>query len=69
MTRLRDESGQATAMFTVFLASLVLVVAVGAVLERLVGLRLAGGRRPVIRGLVFRKPPALDVVWDAVVAS
>jgi hypothetical protein len=33
MTRLRDESGQATAMFTVFLASLVLVVAVGAVLD------------------------------------
>ena len=46
------------------LARLEAHVAVGAVLERLPGLRLTEGRRPAIHGLVFRKPRALDVVWD-----
>lgn len=48
------------------LARLEAHVAVGAVLERLSGLRLAPTGTLAIRGLVFRKPPALDVVWDAV---
>jgi hypothetical protein len=32
-------------------------------LERLPGLRLDRERRSKVRGLVFRKPPALNVVW------
>lgn len=47
------------------LARLEAHVAVRAVLERLPGLRAAAGPPPVVRGLVFRKPAALDVVWDA----
>jgi cytochrome P450 len=47
------------------LARLEAHVAVRAVLERLPGLRAAPGPPPVVRGLVFRKPAALDVVWDA----
>jgi cytochrome P450 len=47
------------------LARLEAHVAVGALLERLPGLRLEHDRPPAVRGLVFRKPPALDVAWDA----
>jgi cytochrome P450 len=46
------------------LARLEAHVAVGALLERLPGLRLADDRPPPVHGLVFRKPPALDVLWD-----
>jgi cytochrome P450 len=35
-----------------------------AALLRLPGLRLDPARRPVPRGVVFRKPPALHVLWD-----
>jgi cytochrome P450 len=45
------------------LARLEAHTAVRLVLERLPGLRLEEPARP--RGLVFRKPPALHVVWDA----
>ena len=39
--------------------------AVGRVLDRLTGLRLDPDRAaPDPRGLVFRKPAALDVLWD-----
>jgi cytochrome P450 len=37
--------------------------AVGRLLERLPGLRLDPERPAVPRGLVFRKPPALHVLW------
>ena len=47
------------------LARLEAHTAVGRVLDRLPGLRLDPERPPPApRGLVFRKPPALDVVWD-----
>jgi cytochrome P450 len=47
------------------LARLEAHTAVGRVLDRLPGLRLDPERpAPAPRGLVFRKPPALDVVWD-----
>jgi hypothetical protein len=44
------------------LARLEAHTAVGAVLDRLPGLRLAAPAAP--RGLVFRKPPELRVAWD-----
>jgi cytochrome P450 len=48
----------------VHLARLEARVAVGALLQRLPRLRL-DPREPVqVRGLVFRKPPRLDVLWD-----
>jgi len=47
------------------LARLEAHVALGTLLERLPGLRLDPERPPEIRGLVFRKPPALHVLWDA----
>jgi cytochrome P450 len=40
-------------------------VAVGLLLERLPGLRLDPQRRAAPRGLIFRKPERLDVLWDA----
>jgi cytochrome P450 len=47
------------------LARLEAHTAVGRVLDRLPGLRLDPERpQPAPRGLVFRKPPALEVVWD-----
>ena len=46
------------------LARLEAHTAVARVLERLPGLRLADGVPPA-RGLVFRKPDAVRVVWDA----
>ncbi|HKP20896.1 MAG TPA: cytochrome P450 [Thermoleophilaceae bacterium] len=47
------------------LARLEAHTAVGRVLDRLPGLRLDPERPPpAARGLVFRKPPALYVVWD-----
>jgi cytochrome P450 len=47
------------------LARLEAHTAVGRVLDRLPGLRLDPERpAPAVRGLVFRKPPALHVVWD-----
>jgi cytochrome P450 len=47
------------------LARLEAHTAVGRVLERLTGLRLDPDRpAPDPRGLVFRKPTALDVLWD-----
>jgi cytochrome P450 len=45
------------------LARLEAHTAVGRLLERLPGLRLDGDRPPAPRGLVFRKPAALRVVW------
>lgn len=39
--------------------------ALGAVLDRFPGVRLAPGRPARPRGLVFRKPDRLDVRWDA----
>jgi cytochrome P450 len=47
------------------LARLEAHTAVGRVLERLPGLRLAGDEPPAPGGLVFRKPARLDVLWDA----
>jgi cytochrome P450 len=47
------------------LARLEAATAIAALLERLPGLRLRDGRAPEVRGLVFRKPPALQVVWEA----
>jgi cytochrome P450 len=44
------------------LARLEVHTAVGRLLDRLPGLRLAGPAAP--RGLVFRKPPELNVLWD-----
>ena len=35
------------------------------VLERLPGLRLDPSSPAAPRGLVFRKPPSLQVLWDA----
>ena len=46
------------------LARLEAHVAVGRLLARLPGLRLEPGRPSAPRGLVFRKPPELRVVWD-----
>ncbi len=40
-----------------------------AALLRLPGVRLDPARRPVPRGVVFRKPPALHVLWDVPVPS
>jgi cytochrome P450 len=48
----------------VHLARLEVRIALAALLERLSGLRLDPERPSQIRGLVFRKPPALNVVWD-----
>ena len=39
--------------------------AILALLRRLPALRLDPARQAVPRGVVFRKPPALDVLWDA----
>jgi cytochrome P450 len=39
--------------------------AVGELLDRLPGIRLDPARRSAPRGLVFRKPPSLHVLWDA----
>ena len=47
------------------LARLEARVAVGRALDRLPGLRLDPGQPVAPRGLLFRKPPALRVVWDA----
>ena len=48
----------------VHLARLEARAALDAVLRRLPGLRLDPVRQAEVRGLVFRKPPRLDVVWD-----
>ncbi|MFI6518957.1 cytochrome P450 [Spirillospora sp. NPDC050679] len=50
--------------FGAHLARLEARTALRALLERLPGLRLEPGRRPVPQGLVFRKPARLPVVWD-----
>ncbi|HYZ80452.1 MAG TPA: cytochrome P450 [Solirubrobacteraceae bacterium] len=50
----------------VHLARLEARAAVGALLARLPGLRLDPERAAEVRGLVFRKPQRLDVVWDSV---
>jgi cytochrome P450 len=47
----------------VYLARLEATAGVGALLARLPQLRLEPGRRAAARGLVFRKPPELHVVW------
>ncbi len=49
----------------VHLARLEARAALGALLGRLPGLRLDPERPAEVRGLVFRKPPRLDVVWEA----
>jgi cytochrome P450 len=49
----------------VHLARLEARAALGALLGRLPGLRLDPERPAKVRGLVFRKPPRLDVVWEA----
>jgi cytochrome P450 len=46
------------------LARLETCTAVARSLERLPGLRLDPARPPLVRGLVFRKPDAVHVVWD-----
>ena len=46
------------------LARLEALVAARRLLERLPGLRLDPERPAASRGLVFRKPPTLDVLWD-----
>jgi cytochrome P450 len=46
------------------LARLETRVALERVLERLPGLRLDPGRPSEVRGLVFRKPQTVDVVWE-----
>ena len=46
------------------LARLEAHIAVGRLLERLPGLRLDPARPSAPRGLVFRKPPELHVVWS-----
>jgi cytochrome P450 len=47
----------------VHLARLEARVSIGALLRGLPGLRLDPARRSAARGLVFRKPPRLDVLW------
>jgi len=47
----------------VHLARLEAHTAVRRVFERLPGLQLAAGRSAAPRGLVFRKPPQLEVIW------
>ena len=46
------------------LARLEAQTALGRLLERLPGLRLRDAQSSAPRGLVFRKPPTLDVLWD-----
>nr|MBA2517620.1 cytochrome P450 [Solirubrobacterales bacterium] len=46
------------------LARLEAHVALATLLEGLPGLRLEQDSPPAVRGLVFRKPPAVDVLWD-----
>ncbi|MGI8451703.1 MAG: cytochrome P450 [Streptosporangiaceae bacterium] len=53
----------------VHLARLEARAALGAVLRHLPGLRLDPDHPAAPRGLVFRKPPALPVLWDAVRAD
>jgi cytochrome P450 len=48
----------------VHLARLEARAAIAGLVRRLPGLRLNTGRAPAVRGLVFRKPPRLDVLWD-----
>jgi cytochrome P450 len=48
----------------VHLARLEARTGVATLLERLAGLRLDATRRSQVSGLVFRKPPALHVIWD-----
>jgi cytochrome P450 len=48
----------------VHLARLEARVALGTLLQRLPSLRLDPRKPPEVRGLVFRKPPRLDVLWD-----
>jgi cytochrome P450 len=48
----------------VHLARLEARVGIAALLDRLPRLRLAGAQAPRIQGLVFRKPPRLEVRWD-----
>ncbi|MFA1537305.1 cytochrome P450 [Actinomadura monticuli] len=50
--------------FGAHLARLETRTALAALLDRLPGLRLGSGRPPRPHGLVFRKPPRLDVRWD-----
>ena len=50
----------------VHLARLEARTAIAAALGRLPGLRLDPAAEPAVTGLVFRKPAALRVVWDAV---
>jgi cytochrome P450 len=53
----------------VHLARLEARVSVGALLRGLPGLRLDPARRSAARGLVFRKPPRLDVIWTSPTAK
>jgi cytochrome P450 len=48
------------------LARLEALVALRRALTRLAGLRLDPGRPSVVRGLVFRKPAGVNVLWDRV---
>jgi cytochrome P450 len=48
----------------VHLARLEARAALGALLARLAGLRLDPARSAEVRGLVFRKPQRVDVVWE-----
>jgi cytochrome P450 len=68
---LRDNAGRHLAFaggphvcIGMHLARLEAHTAIGQVLERLPGLRLDPDRPAAPRGLVFRKPPALHVLWN-----
>ncbi|MEU5882913.1 cytochrome P450 [Spirillospora sp. NPDC047279] len=50
--------------FGAHLARLETAVALRALLDRLPGLRLVAGADVAPRGLVFRKPPSLPVIWE-----
>ena len=49
----------------VHLARLEARLALQGLLERLPGLRLDSDAQPEVQGLVFRKPPRLDVLWNS----
>jgi cytochrome P450 len=53
----------------VHLARLEARTALAALLRRLPGLRLDPAQPASVRGLVFRKPPALNVIWNLLPAS
>jgi cytochrome P450 len=53
----------------VHLARLEARTALAALLRRLPGLRVDPAQPASVRGLVFRKPPALNVIWNLLPGS